>query len=95
VSNPGQNDGDSDGYGNLCDTDVDNSCVTGAVDISLIVGNIGAATPTPYDVDDSGVTGAVDISIVVGGIGDSPGPSGRSCAACPSPTGSLAGACPQ
>jgi uncharacterized membrane protein len=94
IANAAQNDADSDGYGNICDTDVDNNCVTGSSDISAVISAFGTPAPTPYDVDDNGVTGSSDISKVISSFGVVPGPSGNPCALCPSPVGTGAGACP-
>lgn len=98
VNNPLQYDADFDGYGNICDLDTDNTCGNiGASDISYTIGQFTQPAPNPADVNElNGVVDAGDISKVIGAFSQAGkyGPSGRSCAVCPSPVGTGAGACP-
>lgn len=95
INNPVQYDADFDGYGNICDYDVDNDCVVGAGDISNTISSFGAPAPNPADINEAnGLVDAGDISAVIGGFGSGPiGPSGKPCAVCPSPSGTGNGSC--
>jgi hypothetical protein len=96
VANPAQYDADLDGYGNICDYDVNNDCNVGAGDISVVISSFGAPAPNPSDINEAnGLVDAGDISAIIAGFGTGPiGPSGKPCAVCPSPVGTGAGACP-
>lgn len=102
VSNPAQRDDDEDGYGNICDGDVNQDCNTGAPDISGVFGQLGGAAPwSPknsgaFDVNEDGGVGAPDISSVFSKLALPPGPSVRACADCTAtPTAGLGlGVCP-
>ncbi len=88
TSNAAQRDDDEDGYGNICDADVDQNCVAGGSDVSAAFANLGQAAPwTPkqtgaFDVDENGTVGGSDVSSIFGQLGQAPGPSSRSCADC-------------
>jgi hypothetical protein len=75
-----QCDTDSDGYGNACDGDVDNSGIIGLPDYPAIDNNIGGTTPPGADTNCDGVIGLPDYPIIDNNIGSPPGPSGRWCA---------------
>jgi hypothetical protein len=84
--NPGQRDDHGDGYGNLCDGDVDDNCIIGLRDQALIGANHGASGPpwtsstiASYDLDESGVVGISDVAIIGARWGAKPGPSGLDC----------------
>jgi hypothetical protein len=90
--NPAQRDDDLDGYGNICDTDLNQDCVAGGADIGLVGQYWLAAPPWVANPAGNGTTGAFDINEdnVVGGgdIGQvgqnwlgAIGPSGLPCAA--------------
>jgi hypothetical protein len=97
VANPSQVDGDSDGYGNACDTDINNNCTTGLDDTFAAFGNVGAGAPwspvsdAGQDINENGTVGLDDVFIIFGLVGSAPGPSAQICASCP---GTPAGACP-
>lgn len=96
VNNPTQYDADFDGYGNICDYDVDNDCTVGVVDISATIAAFGQPAPNPSDVNEAnGLVDVGDISLIIAGFGGGQiGPSGKPCQTCPSPVGTGAGACP-
>ncbi|NNF61514.1 MAG: hypothetical protein HKN06_09335 [Gammaproteobacteria bacterium] len=76
VANPDQRDTDSDGYGNLCDGDVDNS---GAVDLQdLAIFRIFFLSPGDLDTDlnGDGSTDLLDLAILRALFLKAPGPSG-------------------
>lgn len=101
VFNPDQRDDDEDGYGNLCDTDVNQDCITGAPDLAAVFARLGTSAPwTPrrlgaYDVNSDGAVGAVDLSRTFSNLGLPPGPTTKVCADCtaPVPVGTGLGAC--
>jgi hypothetical protein len=102
VANPAQRDDDEDGYGNICDTDTNQDCATGAADLSGVFVDFGASAPWApksggaFDVDEGGSVGAGDLGAVFNNFGSSPGPSGKACADClATPTTGLGlGTCP-
>ncbi len=102
VPNTSQRDDDEDGYGNLCDRDVDQNCGVGLTDLTATFAKFGATSPwTPksdgaYDVDENGGVGLTDLTNVFSVFGLPPGPSGRTCADClATPTAGLGlGVCP-
>jgi hypothetical protein len=96
--NPGQRDDDEDGYGNLCDWDINNDCVAGAPDIALVFSRpLDAAPWNPksdgaYDITEDDVVGAPDIAQIFAHPLEPPGPSSRACADCSAAIGT--GVCP-
>ena len=78
-----QEDGDMDGFGNACDTDVNNDGATSYADVWLVQAAVDETSTDPvYDFNCDGGAG-VDDAIRVQGDSESltvPGPSGVSCA---------------
>ena len=72
-------DDDQDGYGNMCDGDLDNGGATGAADFPLFTAAWGTG-PDAADFDCGGAVGAADFPLFTGMWGAAPGPSGLSCA---------------
>lgn len=78
-----QLDGDSDGYGNPCDTDTDNDGAAGLSDVSQTLAAVKVVSTDPnFDFNCDGAAGLDDLSHV---LADSkvvltPGPSGLACA---------------
>lgn len=76
----GQQDTDENGYGNPCDTDVNNDGATGADDLGIVLTVLGdVGTTSDFNCD--GAVGADDLGIILTQLGSVPGPSGLSCAA--------------
>ena len=83
--NKSQLDADADGYGNICDSDVNNSGSTTATDYSILRSVIGklynfSANAAKSDMNGSGSVTAADYSILRARIGVATGPSGLACA---------------
>jgi hypothetical protein len=97
ISNPGQRDDDEDGYGNICDADVNQDCGIGAPDITGVFSHLSeSAVWIPknrgaYDINEDNGVGAPDITAVFSNLSGSPGPSSRACADC---TATPLGTCP-
>jgi hypothetical protein len=75
-----QEDYDQDGYGQICDEDVDNNGNTLGGDLSIVLAAIGNVGNDATDIDCSGSTLGGDLSRVLAAIGTQPGPSGLACA---------------
>jgi hypothetical protein len=76
VSNPNQVDADDDGYGNACDTDLNNDQVTNAIDLGILRQRFFSADAVAdFNVD--GVVNAADLGILKTYFFDPPGPAGR------------------
>ncbi len=88
IPNAGQRDDDEDGYGNLCDFDVNQDCIIGIPDVSAVFENLNETTPWDpqqmgaFDVDEGGVISVSDVSIVFSHLSNDNGPSARGCADC-------------
>ena len=75
VQNPAQQDTDSDGYGNICDADLDNSGgVVNFGDLALFKAAFGTADPDA-DFNGDGTVNLSDFSIFRSSFGKAPGPS--------------------
>ncbi|MBW2270219.1 MAG: hypothetical protein JRH16_16755 [Deltaproteobacteria bacterium] len=78
-ANSDQNDKDHDGYGNLCDADLNNDGgVTGA-DLGIMMSHWGSVS-SEGDVDGDGVVTGMDIALMMAMWGHRPGPSSLACA---------------
>jgi hypothetical protein len=76
-------DVDSDGYGNICDTDYNNDCNQNSVDFSVFRANFLQASPNSnVDCDGSGTVNSADFSCFRSGFLGAPGPTGVAAAAC-------------
>lgn len=75
VSNPVQRDTDSDGFGNICDPDFDNTLVVNASDLAYLK-SVFFTTDPHADLDGSGVVNAGDLAILKSMFFGPPGPSG-------------------
>lgn len=84
VANPRQIDADDDGFGNLCDADLNNDLVTNVVDLGRFKA-VFFTTPTSPDWDPAadfnsdGVVNAIDLGILKQHFFLPPGPSGDFC----------------
>jgi hypothetical protein len=90
--NPDQVDTDADGYGNLCDADLNNDGVIGVPDMNRFRLAFGTGSGDPgydpeADFQADGVIGIPDLNVIRGSLGGTPGPSGLECAG-------AAGGCP-
>ncbi|MFK8029819.1 MAG: peptidoglycan DD-metalloendopeptidase family protein [Gammaproteobacteria bacterium] len=91
VSNPNQLDADSDGFGNVCDGDLNNDMTVNFVDFSILsqafLSSPGQSNWNPNaDFNGDNVVNFVDIAQFPNFFLQSPGPSGMACAgqvACP------------
>ena len=76
VANASQIDGDGDGIGNACDTDLNNDCITNALDLGIFrkrfFSNDNAA-----DFNGDGVVNAIDLGTLRLNFFTTPGPSGQ------------------
>ncbi len=87
LANPDQRDTNQDGYGNLCDADLDNDGITNFVDLSLFK-SVFLTADADADLDGDGNVNFVDLSLMKGLFLTPPGDSGMSCAGtvpCPGP----------
>ncbi len=74
VANAGQIDTDSDGFGNLCDADLNNDCITNVVDLGIFKSVFFSADPDA-DFNADGVVNVLDLGIMKAGFFVPPGPS--------------------
>lgn len=72
-ANPAQRDTDSDGFGNLCDADLNNSGFVNFADLALFKTSFGTGSPDA-DFDGDGIVNFNDLAIFKSGFGKSPGP---------------------
>jgi uncharacterized protein (DUF1800 family) len=73
VGNTDQRDTDGDGFGNRCDTDLNNDRVTNGFDVVPFKAAIGSSGPHA-DFNGDGVVNGFDVIILQGYIGKAPGP---------------------
>ncbi|MEM6639699.1 MAG: thrombospondin type 3 repeat-containing protein [Pseudomonadota bacterium] len=75
VSNRDQRDTDSDGYGNVCDADLDNDCTVNFVDLGLLRARF-FTDDADADFNADGVVNVIDLGVLRSGFFSPPGPSG-------------------
>ena len=75
VANPDQFDADADGYGNICDADLNNSELVTVSDYIILRGRLSTSDPVA-DLNHSGKVTAADYTILRKMLNDPPGPSG-------------------
>jgi subtilisin-like proprotein convertase family protein len=75
VANPDQRDTNGDGYGNLCDADLNGDLITNAGDLGILRTVFFTANPDA-DFDGNGVVNAADLGILRTLFFAPPGPSG-------------------
>ena len=77
VANADQRDSNGDGIGNFCDADLNNDCVTNALDLGLFKA-VFFSTDPHADFNGDGIVNAVDLGIFRALFFRPPGPSGLS-----------------
>lgn len=75
VPNPDQRDTDGDGYGNLCDPDLNNDNIINFADLALFRAAHGTSDPHA-DFNGDGIVDDLDLEILKSMFGGAPGPSG-------------------
>ena len=75
VANADQRDSDGDGYGNVCDTDINNDGITNSLDASLLRSLYMSSDPDG-DFNGDGIVNSLDVGILRSMYLASPGPSG-------------------
>ena len=88
TANPLQQDANADGYGNICDADINNSGTVTTADFGLLRSVLGqaagfSATAAASDMNSSGTVTTADFGLLRARLGTPPGPSGLSCAGTP------------
>lgn len=73
VANPSQSDGDGDGYGDVCDGDLNNDGATTAQDTTVLRQNLGTSNPAA-DLTGDGIVNARDTTRLRNLLGSPPGP---------------------
>ena len=82
-----QRDTNADGYGNICDGDLDNNGTVNFTDLELFKGAFGSTTDADADFDGNGNVNFTDLGLFKSMFGSSPGPSWCD-------PGSVPGTCP-
>lgn len=75
VSNSNQKDSDKNGFGDICDADINKDGIVNALDLSLLRIAFGT-NDAPSDLNGDGVVNAVDLAILRNRFGQAPGPTG-------------------
>lgn len=74
-ANPDQRDSNGDGFGNVCDADLDNNGVINVIDLGLLKLSFFSADADP-DFNGDGAVNAIDLGIMKAAFFGAPGPSG-------------------
>ncbi len=84
TANASQYDDDLDGYGNVCDADVNNDCLTDTDDQWMILDHVfePRTGPSKYDINEDLQVTNDDVNAMLALANSPPGPSGLSWAAC-------------
>ncbi|NND58811.1 MAG: hypothetical protein HKN49_00940, partial [Gammaproteobacteria bacterium] len=64
-----------DGYGNVCDADLDDNEITQSFDLTIMRQNFGSTTHKDSDLNCNGITNSFDLSMMRNMFGQPPGPS--------------------
>jgi hypothetical protein len=88
VENADQRDTNQDGFGNICDTDYDDSGSAGLTDYGILLATYGRIAGDPLFNEDcdaygDGGVGVADYGLLLDSFGSPPGPSGLACAGSP------------
>jgi hypothetical protein len=81
VANADQRDTDGDGFGNLCDADLNNDCIVNPLDLGLFK-TVFFTADANADFNGDGVVNPVDLGILKGGFFMAPGPTGLPFSVC-------------
>lgn len=73
VANPNQSDADEDGFGDICDGDLNNDGATTAQDTTILRSHLGTSNPVA-DLTGDGFVNAKDTTMLRGLVGSPPGP---------------------
>lgn len=76
IANPDQADVNGDGFGNVCDGDFNDDCITNAVDLGIMRANFFAAGALATDMNSDGATNVIDLGLLRVAFFAPPGPSG-------------------
>lgn len=74
VANTSQRDSDGDGYGNICDADLDNNGRVNFADLAMFRSAFGTTDPN-YDLNGDGRVNFADLAVLKSLFGKPPGPS--------------------
>lgn len=86
VANTDQRDTDADGFGNLCDADLNNDCIVNVSDLGLLR-SVFFTSNANSDFDGDGIVNVLDLGRLRQGFFAEPGPSGLEFNVCdPEPT---------
>ncbi len=82
IANADQRDTDGDGFGSLCDADLDNNLIVDVADFLLLRDALGTRVGDPRflpaaDFDGDGVIGRADVGVMRRSFGRPPGPAGQ------------------
>ncbi|MFK8028656.1 MAG: hypothetical protein AB8G18_00310 [Gammaproteobacteria bacterium] len=75
VPNANQADADCDGYGNMCDADLNNDNVVNVIDMGILLSNMSSSDPVS-DLNSDGIVDSADQAILSSMFFKAPGPSG-------------------
>jgi hypothetical protein len=76
LANTNQSDADRDGFGDVCDADLDQSGMVNGIDLAILRAAFGTRSPNG-DANGDGVVNALDLALLQSRFGKAPGPSAR------------------
>ena len=75
VPNANQRDTDGDGYGNICDADINNDGIVNVIDLGLFRA-VFFTGDADADFNGDGIVNVIDLGVLKSGFFQPPGPSG-------------------
>jgi hypothetical protein len=75
VANADQRDTNADGFGNICDADLNDDCIVNGVDSRIMRNRLGTHDPDA-DLNGDGIVNGADLATLRRSLGLPPGPSG-------------------